>query len=37
MFVKLLSSEGVISSWGDIRIVRTKLGRWDGHEVISLL
>jgi len=37
MFVKLLSSEGVVSSWGDIRIVRIKLGRWDGHEVISLL
>ncbi len=37
MFVKLLASEGVISSWGDIRIVRTNLGRWDGHEVISLL
>lgn len=36
-FVKVLSFEGVISSWGDIRIARTMLGRWDGHEVISLL
>ena len=37
LFVKVLSERGVISSWKDIRIVRTKLGRFHAQVVVSLL
>jgi hypothetical protein len=37
LFVKVLSERRVISSWKDIRIVRTILGRLHAQSVVSLL
>lgn len=37
LFVKALSKGGVISSWEDIRIVRTKLGKDEEGKILPLL